>query len=262
MGRAPAGKEPSAQLRDPSQLGPISSSMGVRASRCQVWNRIHPASPFPPTPWAPPWSPRPSAETALSGVTGGWVASAATVPTSCLWLLAAACCFRGSPAPALSGSQSASPPGDTPWGWATASHHSDSAPLQASRGLLAGCLIEAIAGSKVGAGRTRTVLSPARVSSGPGSGRGRRWPKKEMVEICSQGRKWTNCGGGIGMPAGRPPPRCPPLCPEIWAQSQEVPGVLAGGDWPPWGGCLPCTTSGSRLQAFQGEVRNRWPQGG
>lgn len=117
--------------------------------------------------------------------------------------------------------------------------NSGSEPLQASRGLLARCLTEGQPGSQLGAGRTRTVLSPARVSSGPGSGRGRRWPEKEMVEICSQGRKWTNCGGGAGMPAGMPPPWCPPppgdLGPEsgsAWCLGQRSSGRLGVGARP------------------------------
>lgn len=50
------------------------------------------------------------------------------------------------------------------------------------------------------------------------------------------------------MPAGMPPPWCrppPPLPPEIWAQRQEVTGVLARGALAPWGGCPPRAPSGS-----------------
>lgn len=117
--------------------------------------------------------------------------------------------------------------------------NSGSEPLRASQGLLSGCLTEGQPGSQLGAGRTRTVLSPARVSSGPGSGRGRRWPEKETVEICSQGRKWTNCGGGVGMPAGMPPPWCPPppgdLGPEsgsAWCLGRRSSGCLGVGARP------------------------------
>lgn len=35
-----------------------------------------------------------------------------------------------------------------------------------------------------------------RVNAGPGSGQRPEAAEKEMVGICSQGRKWTNCRGG------------------------------------------------------------------
>lgn len=60
------------------------------------------------------------------------------------------------------------------------------------------------------------------------------------------------------MPAGMPPPPRP-APPETGAQSQEAPGVLAGGALAAAGGCpLPPgatpATSSSQLEAFSGEL--------
>lgn len=77
-----------------------------------------------------------------------------------------------------------------------------------------------------------------RVSAGPGSGQRPEAAQKEMVEICSQGRKWTNCRGGAGMAAGMSPPDPPTQLLDA-EPSQEVPGVLAEELCPCWVGACP-----------------------
>lgn len=81
-----------------------------------------------------------------------------------------------------------------------------------------------------------------RVSAGPGSGQRPEAAEKEMVGICSQGRKWTNCRGGAGMAAGMSPPDPLPT-----PRRRAKPGsawCLGQGALPLLGGSLPHATSG------------------
>lgn len=81
--------------------------------------------------------------------------------------------------------------------------------LLASRGLLAGCSVEGTAGSKLRAGRTRTVLSLPRSEQGQAAGRGRRWPRRKWLTFAARAgngqtvKEELECGPSV--PAPMPP---------------------------------------------------------
>lgn len=97
--------------------------------------------------------------------------------------------------------------------------------LLASRGLLAGCSAEGTAGSKLRAGRTRTVLSLPRSEQGQAAGRGRRWPTRKWLTFAARAgngqtvKEEVECG-----------PSVPPPCPlGTGAQSRKCPAGRAFG---------------------------------